>query len=179
MKTRDSRTFKNDTYGCDAVKPEAAEWTAVLGGDQDKLFREGADVIFCFARYSTPTPDKSKDNPMIMFYAMPLDIGYFDKYGKKGLAKEIYKVSFEKDYKDVKDLQEAKNMTYKFGKVSEFSFTGVNTKYGNPRTERVMCFKNHGAGYLIVATGLPDMMKKFDKEVQYIIDNLKFYDAKK
>lgn len=179
MKTRESRTVKNDTYGCSAIRPESAEWQIVQGGDLDHIFQQGADVILCFARYSTPTPDKVKDNPMIILYVEPLSVDYFDKYGKKGLAKEIYKVSFEKEYKDVKDLNEAKNVTYKFGKVAEFSFTGVNTKYGNPRTERILCFKNGRQGYLIDATGLPDMVKKYDADVKYFLDNMKFYDVKK
>lgn len=178
MKTRESRTVKNETYGCSAVRPEAAEWQIIQGGDVDNYFRDGADVIVCFARFSTPTPDKAKDNPMVFFYVVPLDVGYFDKYGKKGLAKEIYKANFEKDYKDVKDLEETKNKTYKFGKVAEFSFTGVNTKYGNPRTERVMCFKEGRNGYLIVLNGLPDMVKKYAAEGQYCLDNLKFFDPK-
>lgn len=178
MKTRESRTFKNDAYGCSAVKPEAAEWQAVQGGDLDRYFDQNADVIVCFARFSSPTPDKTKDNPMILFYVVPLDVAYFDRYGKKGLAKEIYKLSFEKDYKDVKELEETKNKTYKFGKVAEFSFTGVNAKYGNPRTERVMCFKEGRNGYIIVLSGVPDMMKKYAAEAQYCLDNLKFYQPK-
>ncbi len=178
MKTRESRTVTNDTYGATAVRPEAAEWQIVQGGDIDKYFQQGAEVIACFARFSTPTPDKAKDNPMILFYILPLDVGYFDKYGKKGLAKEIYKESFQKDYKDVKDLKDAENKTYKFGKVAEFSFTGVNTKYGNPRTEVVACLKEKRNGYMIITSGLPDMMKKYAAEVKYIMDNLKFVEPK-
>lgn len=178
MKTRESRTVKNEIYGCSAVRPEAAEWQIIQGSEIDKYFVQGADVIVCFARFSTATPDKTKDNPMIFFYVTPLDVGYFDKYGKKGLAKEIYKVSFEKDYKDVKDLSETKNVNYPFGKVAQFGFTGVSVKYGNPRTVQVGCFKNGRQGYIIDVDGLPDMVKKYAAEVKYLMDNLKFFDPK-
>ncbi len=178
MKTRESRTVKNDTYGCSAIRPEAAEWQIVQGSEIDRYFQQGADVIVCFARFATATPDKQKDNPMIFFYVVPLDVGYFDKYGTKGLAKEIYKESYAKDYKDVKDLSETKSITYKFGKVAQFGFTGVSIKYGNPRTVQVSCFKNGRQGYIIDVDGLPDMVKKYAAETKYILDNLKFFDPK-
>lgn len=177
-------TFTNEQYGVTVKKPDAKEWKFVADNEMASYFSgDTSEIIFAVVKHSTPDANPETEPPQVVIYGSELDKGYFESYGKKGLAKAIMENMLEKSYKDVKNLQEVKSSKeFKFSKgkaVSTFSFDGVEKKSKAPRHVTIILHKTSDFGFIFVMGCAAGDDKRFAKDTKYIWDNMKIEAPKK
>lgn len=176
---RKACTFTNDYYGITMLKPDKKEWAFLTSQEWSRYFQGGGDDVgFFLGRWVNADADRTEEHPHLSVYCVDIGKGYFESMGKKGLAKALQEYWLEKQYKDIKNLKEAKSTKeYKFsaGKsVSHFEFDGVSQKYGGAVHTLCICHKFDKFGFLILLDCAPGDQKKFAQEIKFLWDNLKF-----
>lgn len=182
------RTYRNEDWGIQVVKPEDKSW--MFPGEEviDKMFKDARQVAFVLLKMKSETSKPGEDNPLAFVFcvAYPADDRYkiegqeVSPGSMKQFAKLIFK-SVKDDYKDIKDEKELGEVQgYAFApKILKFSFKGIHKKYGQPALVQNFFFKDNQLVYEMVVDIPQGDDKIFAKDIDTIMRGITLFKKEK